>query len=93
MIKTIFPLCKVKRSNPQNRTEKFRGTHPKNQRPEPIGEQAKQIQRGWLNYFRGTSIQGKLRDIDGWLRNRLRYCIWTDWKNCSEAKITNTKKQ
>ena len=44
------------------------------------GEQAKQIQRGWLNYFRGTSIQGKLRDIDGWLRNRLRYCIWTDWK-------------
>jgi RNA-directed DNA polymerase len=39
-----------------------------------------EIQRGWLNYFRGTSIQGKLRDIDGWLRNRLRYCIWTDWK-------------
>ena len=23
---------------------------------------------------------GELRDIDGWLRNRLRYCIWTDWK-------------
>jgi group II intron reverse transcriptase/maturase len=39
-----------------------------------------EIQRGWLNYFRGTSIQGKLRDMDGWLRNRLRYCIWTDWK-------------
>ena len=39
-----------------------------------------QIQRGWLNYFRGTSIQGKLRDLDGWLRNRLRYCIWHDWK-------------
>ncbi|WP_432205798.1 hypothetical protein [Flavobacterium zhoui] len=18
--------------------------------------------------------------MDGWLRNRLRYCIWTDWK-------------
>jgi hypothetical protein len=39
-----------------------------------------EIQRGWLNYFRGTSIMGKLRDIDGWLRNRLRYCIWHDWK-------------
>ena len=39
-----------------------------------------EVQRGWLNYFRGTSIQGKLRDLDGWLRNRLRYCIWTDWK-------------
>lgn len=40
----------------------------------------KAIQRGWLNYFRGASIQGKLRDIDGWVRNRLRYCIWHDWK-------------
>ncbi|MBW6481012.1 MAG: group II intron reverse transcriptase/maturase, partial [Bacteroidales bacterium] len=39
-----------------------------------------EVQRGWLNYFRGTSINGKLRDLDGWLRNRLRYCIWTDWK-------------
>ena len=40
----------------------------------------KEVQRGWLTYFRGTNIMGKLRDIDGWLRNRLRYCIWTDWK-------------
>ena len=28
----------------------------------------KQVQRGWLTYFRGTNIMGKLRDIDGWLR-------------------------
>jgi RNA-directed DNA polymerase len=40
----------------------------------------KQVQRGWLNYFRGTSIQGKLKSLDGWLRNRLRYCIWHSWK-------------
>ena len=40
----------------------------------------KEVQRGWLNYFQGTSIMGKLRDIDGWLRNRLRYCIWHYWK-------------
>ena len=39
-----------------------------------------EVQRGWLNYFRGTSIYGKLRDMDSWLRNRLRYCIWKDWK-------------
>jgi hypothetical protein len=84
----------------QNLKEVTRKTAPKSfeerirkiNDPSLKGEQAKQIQRGWLNYFRGTSIQGKLRDIDGWLRNRLRYCIWTDWKNCSEAKITNTKK-
>ena len=23
---------------------------------------------------------GKLKDLDSWLRNRLRYCIWHDWK-------------
>lgn len=40
----------------------------------------KEVQRGWLQYFRMASIQGKLRDLDSWLRNRLRYCIWHDWK-------------
>lgn len=39
-----------------------------------------EVQRGWLNYFQGTSIYGKLQSLDGWLRNRLRYCIWTDWR-------------
>jgi group II intron reverse transcriptase/maturase len=40
----------------------------------------KEVGRGWLNYFRMASITGKLKDLDSWLRNRLRYCIWTDWK-------------
>ena len=40
----------------------------------------KEVQRGWINYFRMTSIYGKLKDLDSWLRNRLRYCIWHDWK-------------
>lgn len=40
----------------------------------------KEVQRGWVNYFRMASIYGKLKDLDGWIRNRLRYCIWHDWK-------------
>ena len=40
----------------------------------------KEVQRGWLNYFRMASITGKLGTTDSWVRNRLRYCIWTDWK-------------
>jgi group II intron reverse transcriptase/maturase len=40
----------------------------------------KEAQRGWLQYFRMASIQGKLKDLDSWLRNRLRHCIWHDWK-------------
>lgn len=40
----------------------------------------KEVQRGWLTYFQDTNTMGKLRDLDGWLRNRLRYCIWHHWK-------------
>jgi len=40
----------------------------------------KEIQRGWLNYYRMASITGKLGTLDSWIRNRLRYCIWKDWK-------------
>lgn len=39
-----------------------------------------EVQRGWLNYFRLASLVGKLGTTDGWVRNRLRYCIWHDWK-------------
>lgn len=42
--------------------------------------QLKEVQRGWVNYFRIGSIYGKLKDTDSWLRNRLRYCIWHHWK-------------
>ena len=36
--------------------------------------------RGWINYFKLASIQAKLKKLEEWLRNRLRYCIWHDWK-------------
>ena len=39
-----------------------------------------QLVRGWINYFKLGSIQGKLKKLEEWLRNRLRYCIWHDWK-------------
>ena len=39
-----------------------------------------EVQRGWVNNFRIASIQAKLKDVDGWIRNRLRYCIWHHWK-------------
>lgn len=36
--------------------------------------------RGWVNYFKVASIQVKLKKLDEWIRNRLRYCIWHHWK-------------
>lgn len=40
----------------------------------------KLIQTGWINYFHLASIKEKLNDLDSWVRNRLRYCIWKNWK-------------
>jgi len=43
-------------------------------------QKLKEVQRGWINNFRLASIQEKLKELEGWLRNRLRYCIWHHWK-------------
>jgi len=40
----------------------------------------KLLLRGWVNYFKKASMHQKLKKLDEWLRNRLRYCIWHDWK-------------
>lgn len=48
----------------------------------------KEIQRGWINNFKYANIKTKLEELDGWLRNRLRYCIWHHWKK-SERKRKN----
>jgi hypothetical protein len=36
--------------------------------------------KGWIGYFRYANMQGKLQELDVWIRNRLRYCIWKHWK-------------
>jgi hypothetical protein len=43
-------------------------------------QKLKEVQRGWVNNYRMASIYKKLNDLDGWMRNRLRYCIWHHWK-------------
>jgi group II intron reverse transcriptase/maturase len=43
-------------------------------------EKLNSVIRGWMEYLKYASIQQKLIKIDGWLRNRLRYCIWHHWK-------------
>jgi len=36
--------------------------------------------RGWIGYYRYAHMQEKLKDLDVWIRRRLRYCIWKHWK-------------
>lgn len=45
-----------------------------------------EVQRGWVNNYRMASIQNKLSKLDGWVRNRLRYCIWHHWKKPERKK-------
>ena len=40
----------------------------------------KLIYQGWINNYRLASIYTKLKKVDEWLRNRLRCCVWHDWK-------------
>lgn len=51
--------------------------------PASFGERISRINllaRGWINYFKPASIHAKLKKLEEWLRNRLRYCIWHHWK-------------
>ena len=43
-------------------------------------KQLNQVCRGWSNNYRLAKSYTKLKKVDQWLRNRLRYCIWHDWK-------------
>jgi RNA-directed DNA polymerase len=36
--------------------------------------------RGWMNYFALAETPSVLRDLDGWIRRRVRLCIWITWK-------------
>ena len=45
-----------------------------------------EVWKGWINNFRLASIQAKLKSLDEWLRNRLRYCIWHDWKKLERKR-------
>jgi len=36
--------------------------------------------QGWAEYFDYADMGNKVRDIDQWLRRRLRMCIWKSWK-------------
>ncbi len=49
-------------------------------------QKLKQVWQGWVNNYRLASIQSKLKALDEWLRNRLRYCIWHDWKKLERKR-------
>ena len=49
-------------------------------------EELNRFMKGWINYFKYAYMSGKLNDLDWWIRNRLRYCIWHHWKKPNKRK-------
>lgn len=48
-------------------------------------ERLRQTLQGWINYFGLAKVKNKIEALDGWLRRRVRMCIWKTWK------LTRTK--
>lgn len=51
--------------------------------PITVGERIDELNSlmiGWVQYFKHATGYQKLKDLDAWVRCRLRYCIWKQWK-------------
>ena len=47
--------------------------------------------RGWLNSFKFAGLKSRIKEWDGWLRHRIRMCIWKSWKRV-RTRYRNLKK-
>ena len=43
-------------------------------------EQLNRFLMGWIGYFKLASAKGHCVNLDGWIRRRLRMCLWKQWK-------------
>jgi len=42
--------------------------------------------RGWGNYFKLAEVKAVFKNLDGWIRRKLRNIIWRQWKNPSTRR-------
>ena len=42
---------------------------------------------GWVSYFRKSEVRGMFKQLDSWIRRKLRAILWRQWKrNWTRAK-------
>ena len=46
---------------------------------------------GWVNYFRLAGMKKRLKQLDAWIRRRIRACIWKTWKKVKTRYRALTK--
>jgi len=51
-------------------------------------EKLNQYLIGWCGYFALADTKTVFRELDGWVRRRLRMCLWKNWKK-PKSKIRN----
>jgi len=51
----------------------------------------RQIIVGWVNYFKMAKMKMKLKELDEWIRRRIRTAYWKQWKKI-KTKYVNLKK-
>jgi hypothetical protein len=49
------------------------------------------LTRGWVSYYRPADMSSRCRELDKWIRARLRMCYWKQWK-CTNAKYENLRR-
>jgi RNA-directed DNA polymerase len=47
--------------------------------------------RGWMNYFAIAAQEGTFKDLDGWIRRRLRCLLWKQWKT-TRARVYHLRR-
>ena len=50
-----------------------------------------EVLRGWINYYRQSSMKIKLEKLGKWLRNAIRVVIWKQWKTISKRRSSLLK--
>jgi RNA-directed DNA polymerase len=52
----------------------------------------KQKLQGWVNYFRIANMKTLAKELDQWIRRRIRLCIWKQWKRV-RTRFSELKKR
>jgi RNA-directed DNA polymerase len=79
------PKIRIAKESIQNAKQRIRKITSRS-RPVTMGERIRKLNEflvGWCNYFSLAETPSPFKDLDGWIRRRLRMCLWKQWKKVS----------
>jgi RNA-directed DNA polymerase len=56
-----------------------------------IAEQLNPVIRGWINYFKHADVSTYAKELDAWIRRRLRVLMWKQWGR-AKSRFNNLMK-